>query len=117
MESLLREIDFGINLLRYTFPISIPHYRTTPIEFKELKKKLNNLLEKGFIRPSVPPWGVPVLFVRKKDGTLRICIDYHPLKKFTITNKYPLPRIDDLSDELQGDTCFSKIDHKSGYHH
>ena len=73
-------------------------------------------MEKGFIRPSVSPWGAPVLFVRKKDGTMRLCIDYRELNKVTIKNKYPLPRVDDLFDQLQGAQVFSKIDLRSGYH-
>ena len=76
----------------------------------ELKEQLKDLLDKGFIRPSVSPWGAPVLFVRKKDGSLRMCIDYRQLNKVTIKNKYPLARIDDLFDQLQGATYFSKID-------
>ena len=87
-----------------------------PAELKELKAQLQDLLDKGFIRPSVSPWGAPVLFVKKKDGTLRLCIDYRQLNKVTIKNKYPLPRIDDLFDQLQGAQCFSKIDLRSGYH-
>ena len=87
-----------------------------PAELKELKEQLKDLLDKGFIRPSVSPWGAPVLFVRKKDGSLRMCIDYRQLNKVTIKNKYPLPRIDDLFDQLQGATCFSKIDLRCGYH-
>ena len=83
---------------------------------KELKEQLRDLLEKGFIRPSTSPWGAPVLFVRKKDGSLRMCIDYRQLNKVTIKNRYPLPRIDDLFDQLQGAKCFSKIDLRSGYH-
>jgi len=73
-------------------------------------------LSKGFIRPSVSPWGAPVLFVKKKNGTMRICIDYRQLNKVTVKNKYPLPRIDDLFDQLQGVSLFSKIDLRSGYH-
>ena len=74
------------------------------------------MLDKGFIRPSTSPWGVPVLFVKKKDGTLRLCIDYRELNKVTVKNKYPLSRIDDLFDQLQGAQYFSKIDLRSGYH-
>ncbi|KAK6158149.1 hypothetical protein DH2020_005463 [Rehmannia glutinosa] len=87
-----------------------------PIELQELKKQLQELLDKGYIRPSVSPWGAPVLFVKKKDGTLRLCIDYRQLNRVTVKNKYPLPRIDDLFDQLQGARVFSKIDLMSGYH-
>ena len=76
--------------------------------------QLIKLLEKGFIRPSVSPWGVPVLFIKKKDGTMRLCIDYRKLNQVTIKNKYPLPRIDDLFDQFQGARVFSKIDLRSG---
>ncbi|XP_070049750.1 uncharacterized protein [Nicotiana tomentosiformis] len=96
-----REIDFGIDVMPDTHPIFIPPYKMAPTELKELKEQLRDLLEKGFIRPSVSPWGTPILFVRKKDGSLRICIDYRQLNKGTIKNKYPLPRIDDLFDHLQ----------------
>ena len=81
-----------------------------PIELKELKLQLQELLENGFIRPSVSPWGAPVLFVKKKYGTLRLCIDYKQLNKLTVKNKYPLPRIDDLFDQFKGASIFSKID-------
>ncbi|XP_070010217.1 uncharacterized protein [Nicotiana sylvestris] len=87
-----------------------------PAELKGLKEQLKDLLEKGFIRPSTLPWGAPVQFVRKKDGSLRMCIDYRQLNKVTIKNKYPFPRIDDLFDQLQGARYFSKIDLRSGYH-
>jgi len=87
-----------------------------PAELKELKAQLKDLLDKGFIQPSISPWGAPVLFVKKKDGSLRMCIDYRQLNKVTIKNKYPLPRIDDLFDQLQGASYFSKIDLRSGYH-
>jgi hypothetical protein len=97
-----REIEFNIDLLPDTQPISIPPYRMAPAELKELKKQLQDLLNKGFIRPSCSPWGAPVLFVKKKDGSFRLCVDYRQLNKITVKNKYPLPRIDDLFDQLQG---------------
>uniref|UniRef100_A0A2N9IE13 Integrase catalytic domain-containing protein n=1 Tax=Fagus sylvatica TaxID=28930 RepID=A0A2N9IE13_FAGSY len=87
-----------------------------PAELKELKEQLQDLLDQGFIRPSASPWGAPVLFVKKKDGSMRLCIDYRELNKVTIRNKYPLPRIDDLFDQLRGSEVFSKIDLRSGYH-
>ena len=86
----------------------MPPYRMAPTELKELKEQLQKLLEKSFIRPSTSPWGTPILFVKKKDGTLRLCVDYRELNKVTIKNKYPLPRIDDLFDQLQGVHYFSK---------
>ena len=81
-----------------------------PLELKELKLQLQELLEKGFIRLSVSPWGAPVLFVKKKDGTLRLCVDYRQLNKMTVKNKYLLPKIDDLFDQLKGASVFLKID-------
>ena len=93
-----RDIDFCIDLEPGTRPISIPPYRMAPAELRELKAQLQELLGKGFIRPSASPWGAPVLFVKKKDGSFRMCIDYRQLNKVTIKNKYPLPRIDDLFD-------------------
>ena len=91
-------------------------YRMSRPEILELKMKLQELLEKRYIRPSVSPWGAPVLFVKKKDGTLRLCIDYRQLNKSTMKKKYPLPRIDDLFDQMRGEKVFSKIDLRSGYH-
>src|SRR5574344_1329929 len=85
-------------------------------ELEKLKEELRALLAKGYIRPSSAPWGAPVLFVDKKDGTKRLCVDYRALNEVTIKNKYPLPRIDDLFDQLKGATVFSKIDLRSGYH-
>ncbi|KAL5551368.1 hypothetical protein UlMin_001544 [Ulmus minor] len=111
-----REIQFEIELLPGTAPISKAPYRMAPAELKELQAQLQDLLDKRFIRPSHSPWGAPVLFVKKKDGTLRMCIDYRELNKVTIKNRYPLPRIDDLFDQLKGATIFSKIDLRSGYH-
>ncbi|CAL2270252.1 unnamed protein product [Prunus armeniaca] len=87
-----------------------------PAELRELKTQLQELVDKGFIRPSFSSWGAPVLFVKKKDGTMRLCIDYRQLNKVTVRNKYPLPRIDDLFDQLKGAKVFSKIDLRSGYH-
>ncbi|CAN4114247.1 unnamed protein product [Withania somnifera] len=87
-----------------------------PAELRELKVRLRDLLDKGFIHSSVSPWGAPVLFVKKKDGSMRMCIDYRRLNKVTVKNKYPLPRIDDLFDRLRGAAVFSKIDLRSGYH-
>jgi hypothetical protein len=111
-----REIEFTIDLLPGTAPISKAPYRMVPRELTELKGQLQELLDNGFIRPSVSPWGAPVLFVKKKDGSMRLCIDYRELNKVTIKNKYPLPRIDDLFDQFQGSQVFSKIDLRSGYH-
>ncbi|XP_063950154.1 uncharacterized protein LOC135152907 [Daucus carota subsp. sativus] len=111
-----REIEFAIDLAPGTEPVSKAPYRMAPVEMKELATQLQDLLEKGVIRPSVSPWGAPVLFVKKKDGSMRLCIDYRELNKLTIKNRYPLPRIDDLFDQLKGARCFSKIDLRSGYH-
>jgi len=111
-----RELDFTIELEPGTLPISKAPYRMAPAELKELKVQLQEMLDRGFIRPSVSPWGAPVLFVKKKDGSMRLCIDYRELNKVTVKNKYPLPRIDDLFDQLQGASVFSKIDLRSGYH-
>ncbi|XP_070019883.1 uncharacterized protein [Nicotiana sylvestris] len=112
-----RDIDFCIDLAPGTQPISIPPYRMAPKKLKELKEQLEELLAKGFVRPSVSPWGVPVLFVKKKDGTMRMCIDYRQLNKVTMKNKYPLPRIEDLFNQLQGARVFSKIDLRSRWYH
>ena len=111
-----REIEFAIDVVPGATPASITPYRMAPLELKEFELKLQELLEKGFIRPSVSPWGAPVLFVKKKDGTLRLCIDYRQLNKLTVKNKYPLPKIDDLFDQLKGKRICSKIDLRSGYH-
>ena len=111
-----REIEVAIDVVPNATLASITLYRMALVELKKLKLQLQELLEKRFIRPSVSPWGAPVLFVKKKDGTLRLCIDYRKLNKLTIKNKYPLPRIDDLFDLLKGESIFSKIDLRSGYH-
>ena len=111
-----REVEFTIDLIPGTEPISIPPYRMSPAELREVKAQLEELLSKGFIRPSISPWGAPVLFVKKKDGSLQLCIDYRQLNRVTIRNQYPLPRIDELFDQLQGSRVYSKIDLTSGYH-
>jgi hypothetical protein len=111
-----RDIEFTIELQPGTAPISKRPYRMPPAELAELKKQLQELLDKGFIRPSTSPWGCPALFVKKKDKSLRLCVDYRPLNAVTIKNKYPLPRIDVLFDPLVGAKVFSKIDLRSGYH-
>ncbi|GKA54794.1 putative reverse transcriptase domain-containing protein [Tanacetum coccineum] len=97
-------------------PVARAPYRLAPSEMKELSEQLQELSDKGFIRPSSSPWGAPVLFVKKKDGSFRMCIDYRELNKLTVKNRYPLPRIDDLFDQLQGSSIYSKIDLRSGYH-
>ena len=111
-----REVDLSIEVVQGMTPISRAPYRMAPTELKELKTQLQELLDKGFIRPSVSPWGAPILFVKKKDGTLRMCIDYRQINKVTVKNKYPLPRIEDLFDQLKGVSVFSKIDLRSGYY-
>ncbi|GJS53137.1 putative reverse transcriptase domain-containing protein [Tanacetum coccineum] len=111
-----RQVEFRIDLIPGAAPVARAPYRLAPTEMKELSKQLQELLEKGFIRPSSSPWGAPVLFVKKKDGSFRMCIDYRELNKLTIKNRYPLPRIDDLFDQLQGSSVYSKIDLRSGYH-
>ncbi|GJY56986.1 putative nucleotidyltransferase, ribonuclease H [Tanacetum coccineum] len=111
-----RQVEFRIDLILGAAPVARAPYRLAPSEMKELSKQLQELLEKGFIRPSSSPWGAPVLFVKKKDGSFRMCIDYRELNKLTIKNRYPLPRIDDLFDQLQGSSVYSKIDLRSGYH-
>ncbi|GJS90111.1 putative reverse transcriptase domain-containing protein [Tanacetum coccineum] len=113
---LPRKVEFQIDLVPGAAPIACAPYRLAPSEMKELSVQLQKLLEKGFIRPSSSPWGAPVLFVKKKDGSFRMCIDYRELNKLTIKNRYPLLRIDDLFDQLQGSSVYSKIDLQSGYH-
>jgi hypothetical protein len=111
-----RDIEFIIELQPSTAPISKRPYRMPLNELAELKIQLQDLLDNGFIRPSASPWGCPALFVKKKDNSLRLCVDYRPLNAVTIKNKYPLPRIDILFDQLAGARVFSKIDLRSGYH-
>ncbi|GKA40201.1 putative reverse transcriptase domain-containing protein, partial [Tanacetum coccineum] len=110
------EIEFRIELIPGATPVAKSPYRLAPFELEELSGQLKELQDKGFIRPSSSPWGAPVLFVKKKNGSFRMCIDYRELNKLTVKNRYPLPRIDDLFDQLQGSQFFSKIDLRSGYH-
>nr|AAV43974.1 putative polyprotein [Oryza sativa Japonica Group] len=111
-----REIEFRIDLVPGTNPFHKRPYRMAANELAEVKKQVDDLLQKGYIRPSTSPWGAPVIFVEKKDHTQRMCVDYRALNEVTIKNKYPLPRIDDLFDQLEGATVFSEIDLRSGYH-
>ncbi|GKB17587.1 putative reverse transcriptase domain-containing protein, partial [Tanacetum coccineum] len=111
-----RQVEFQIDLVLRAVPIARAPYRLAPSEMRELSVQLQELLEKRFIRPSSSPWGAPVLFVKKKIGSFRMCIDYRELNKWTVKNHYPLSRIDDLFDQLQGSSVYSKIDLRSGYH-
>jgi hypothetical protein len=111
-----REVEFVFDLLPRTAPISKRPYMMSVEELKELKKQLTELQEAVYIRPSSSPWGVSVLFVQKKDGSQRMCVDYRSLNDVTIKNKYPLPRVEDLFDQMRGTRVFSKIDLRSGYH-
>jgi hypothetical protein len=111
-----RDIKFVIKLMSGTAPIYKSPYRVATPELVELKEHIKELLEKGFSHPSSSPWGAPVIFVSKNDGTQRLYMDYHTLNEDTIKKKYPLPRIDDLFDQLHGACVFSKIDLRSRYH-
>ena len=111
-----RDIDFSINLMPGAALVSKAPYRMSTPEMKELQLQLEEILKKGYILPSVSPWGALVLFVKKKDGTLRLCIDFRQLNKVTVKNKYPLPRIDNLFDQLKGVRILLKIDLRLGYH-
>ncbi|GJT99655.1 putative reverse transcriptase domain-containing protein [Tanacetum coccineum] len=112
----VRQVEFQIDLIPGAAPVARTPYRLAPSEMQELSNQLQELADRGFIRPSTSPWGAPVLFVKKKDGSFRMCIDYQELNKLTIKNRYPLPKIDDLFDQLQGLSVYSKIDLRSGYH-
>nr|GEY26369.1 retrotransposon protein, putative, Ty3-gypsy subclass [Tanacetum cinerariifolium] len=111
-----RQVEFQIDLVPGAAPVGWVPYRLAQSEMKELSDQLQELFDKGFIRPSSSPWGAPVLFVKKNNGSFRMCIDYQELNKLTVKNRYPLPRIDDLFDELQGSSVYLKIDLRSGYH-
>ncbi|GJR10719.1 putative reverse transcriptase domain-containing protein [Tanacetum coccineum] len=113
---LAQPVEFLIDLIPGASPVARAPYRLALSEMKELSEQLQDLSDKGFIRPSSSPWGDPVLFVKKKDGSFRMCIDYRELNKLTVKNRYPLPRIDDLFNQLQGSSIYSKIDLRSGYH-
>ena len=104
-----REVEFSIDPVPRTKPVSMTPYRMSVSELAELKKQLEELLDKKFVRPSVSPWGAPILLVKKKDGSMRLCIDYRQLNKVTIKNRYPLPRIDDLMDQLVGARVLSRF--------
>nr|GFA90209.1 putative reverse transcriptase domain-containing protein [Tanacetum cinerariifolium] len=111
-----RQVEFQINLIPGGAPVARAPYRLAPSEMKELSDQLQELFDKGFIRPISSPWEALVLFFKKKDGSFWMCIDYRELSKLTVKNHYPLPRIDDLFDQLQGSSVYSKIDLRSGYH-
>ncbi|GJR02959.1 putative reverse transcriptase domain-containing protein [Tanacetum coccineum] len=112
----VRQVEFQINLIPGAAPVARAPYRLAPSEMQELSNQLQELADRGFIQPSTSPWGAPVLFVKKKDRSFRMCIDYRELNKLTVKNHYPLPRIDDLLDQLQGSSVYSKINLRSGYH-
>nr|GFB02149.1 putative reverse transcriptase domain-containing protein [Tanacetum cinerariifolium] len=112
----IRPVEFQIDLVPGAAPVARAPYRLAPSEMKELAEQLKELSDKGFIRPSSSPWGALVLFIKKKDGSFWMCIDYRELNKLTVKNRHPLPRIDDLIDQLQGSSVYSKIDLRSGYH-
>nr|GFC25516.1 putative reverse transcriptase domain-containing protein [Tanacetum cinerariifolium] len=111
-----RQVEFQIDLAPGAAPVACSPYRLAPSEMKELAKQLQDLSEEGFIHPSSSPWGVLVLFVKKKDRSFHMCINYREFNKLTVKNRYPLPRIDDLFDQLQGSSVYSKIDLRTGYH-
>nr|GFA22415.1 putative reverse transcriptase domain-containing protein [Tanacetum cinerariifolium] len=108
-----RQVEFQIDLVPGVAPVARAPYRLAPSKMKELAEQLQELSDKGFIRPNSSPWGAPVLFIKKKDGSFRMCIDYRELNKLTMKNRYPIPRIDDLFDQLQGSSVYSKIDLRS----
>ncbi|GKA33899.1 putative reverse transcriptase domain-containing protein, partial [Tanacetum coccineum] len=112
----VHQVEFQIDLILGAASVARAPYRLAPSEMQELSNQLQELADRGFIRPSTSPWGAPVLFVKKKDGSFRMCIDYQELNKLTIKNRYPLPMIDDLFDQLQGSSVYSKIDLRLGYH-
>ncbi|GJR05571.1 hypothetical protein Tco_0528555 [Tanacetum coccineum] len=110
-----RQVEFQIDLVLDAAPVARAPYRLAPSELQELSQ-LQELFDKGFIRPSSSPWGAPVLFVKKKDGSFRMCVDYRELNKLTVKNQYPLLRIDDLFDQMQGSSVYSKINLRFGFY-
>ncbi|GKF89336.1 hypothetical protein Tco_0263299 [Tanacetum coccineum] len=113
---MTRQVEFQIDLIPGAAPVARAPYRLAPFEMKELSEQLKELSNKCFIRPISSPWGALVLFVKKKDESFWMCIDYQELNKLTVKNRYPLPRIDNLFNQLQGSSVYSKIDLQSGYH-
>lgn len=111
-----REVKFAIEVIAGTSPVSKTLYRMTPVELAKVKRQVQELLDKGLVRPSASPWEALVLLVKKKDGGLRLCVDYRELNRVTVKNKYPIPRNDDLLDQLKVAVVFSKLDLRSGYH-
>ncbi|GKF63391.1 putative reverse transcriptase domain-containing protein, partial [Tanacetum coccineum] len=111
-----RQVEFQIDLVPGVAPVARAPYRLAPSKMQELSTQLQELFDKGFIRPISSPWGALILFVKKKDRSFRMCIDYRKLNKLTVKNRYPLQRIDDLFDQLQGSRVYSKIDLRYGYH-
>ncbi|GJS99739.1 putative reverse transcriptase domain-containing protein [Tanacetum coccineum] len=112
----IRQVEFQIDLIPGTAPVARAPYRLAPSEMQELSNQLQELSDRGFIRPSTLPWRALILFVKKKDGSFRMCIDYRELNILTVKNRYPLPKIDDLFDQLKGSSVYSKINLRSGYH-
>ncbi|GKE48052.1 retrovirus-related pol polyprotein from transposon 17.6 [Tanacetum coccineum] len=112
----VRQIEFQIDLIPEAAPVARAPYRLAPLEMHKLSDQLQELADRGFIRPSTLPWGAPVLFVKKNDRSFRMCIDYREMNKLTVKNRYPLPKIDDLFDQLQGLSVYSKINLRSSYH-
>ncbi|GKC90138.1 hypothetical protein Tco_1150787 [Tanacetum coccineum] len=112
----MRQVEFQIDLVPSASHVARAPYRLAPSELQELSTQLQELSDKGFMRPISSPWGAPVLFVKKKYGSFHMCIDYRELNKLAVKNQYPLLRIDDLFDQLQGSRVYSKIDLRSGYH-
>jgi hypothetical protein len=110
------DVEFTTELQPSMAPISRHPYKMTPKELAEWKVQLKELMDNGFIRPSSSLWGCPALFVKKKDQSLRLCVDYRPLNVVTVKNKYPLPHIDILFDQLASAKVFSKVNLHSGYH-